>query len=485
MDPLSPPTPSLDALPGLNLLEGLADLHQAVIVIDEAERVLWMSAAFAQLCGRRDVVYGLPVSELLHQRSHRAELVRSFREQGSLTGMHAQLARHGAEPLPVEFSAVTVPANGSGRVVVAIVRPLEEAERRDRKLEHTIEYLRAILDSSGDAVLAVDRKGFITYANPAVERLIGRPAREVMNQPISLLVPPSELERMTAVLKPTTDSQGRDIELACSAGAPVYVSASASRLHLRDGTHAGSVIFLRDVTDRRRSEQELARKNSELEQYVHTVSHDLRSPLVSLIGFTRLLGQDYGDRLDDKGRHFLERIEQAGRTMENLISDLLELSRIGQPNGQKAMVDPLEVLLQLQAELKPRLESQRVDLELPEAPPLVLCDRTRLYQVFSNLIGNAIDHMGDADGCRIRVDVEEEPDAHVICVSDNGVGIDPEHHERIFEIFQSLGPRSGGRRSTGIGLAIVKKIVETHGGRVSVESRPSEGATFRVHLPRA
>ena len=84
-----------------------------------------------------------------------------------------------------------------------------------------------------------------------------------------------------------------------------------------------------------------------------------------------------------------------------------------------------------------------------------------------------------------RVEVRQEDDHHVICVSDNGVGIPPEHHERIFEIFQSLGPRSGGRRSTGIGLAIVKKIVETHGGMVSVESRPSEGATFRVHLPRA
>jgi signal transduction histidine kinase len=121
---------------------------------------------------------------------------------------------------------------------------------------------------------------------------------------------------------------------------------------------------------------------------VRAVSHELRSPLVALLGFSRLLREDYGGQFDEKGRHFVKRIEQAARTMEALIRDFLELSRIG--DGEEAapsLADSRQVLLQLQAELKPRLDAQRVHLDLPAESPLIHCDRTRLYQIFSNLIG--------------------------------------------------------------------------------------------------
>ena len=147
-------------------------------------------------------------------------------------------------------------------------------------------------------------------------------------------------------------------------------------------------------------------------------------------------------------------------------------------------MDPRPVLLQLQAELKPRLDAQGVSLRLPEDTPLLCCNRTRLYQIFSNLIGNALDHMGPVERPAILVEIEDEEDAHVVRVSDNGRGVDPAHHERIFEVFQSLGPRRDGRRGTGVGLAIVRKIAETQGGRAWVESEPGRGACFCVRLPR-
>ena len=121
---------------------------------------------------------------------------------------------------------------------------------------------------------------------------------------------------------------------------------------------------------------------------------------------------------------------------------------------------------------------------LPAHPPLVYCDRTRIYQVFSNLIGNAIHHMVPCAHPRIEVEVLEDEEFHRIVVRDNGRGIAPAHHERIFEVFQSLGARSDGSRGTGIGLAIVRKIAETHGGRAWVESEPGHGATFHVTLRR-
>ena len=170
--------------------------------------------------------------------------------------------------------------------------------------------------------------------------------------------------------------------------------------------------------------------------------------------------------------------------MEALINDLLELSRIGQANGRREQVDPLGLLKQLGHEFKPRLEAASIRLSLPDAPPQLSCVRTQLYQVFSNLIGNAIDHMGDADAPLIEVEVSEESDHCVVCVRDNGVGIAARDHERVFEIFQTLGRRSGERRSTGIGLAIVKKVADGHGGRAWVESEPGQGAAFFVSFPR-
>ena len=205
---------------------------------------------------------------------------------------------------------------------------------------------------------------------------------------------------------------------------------------------------------------------------------------MALLGFSRLLRQDYGEQMDDTALHFIDRIEQAGRTMEELIHDLLEFSRIGQGGDRRAMVDPRSVLLQIAAEMKPRLEALGTELELPAHPPLIYCDRTRLYQVFSNLVGNAIEHMGPCKNPVVTVETWDERESHEISVRDVGRGVAPEDHDRIFEIFQSLGPRADGRRGSGIGLGIVKKIAETHGGRVWNESEPGTGATFRDSFPK-
>jgi PAS domain S-box-containing protein len=405
---------------------------------------------------------------------------------GQIVNERLELTLVGGESFPVELSLTRLGEAGDTCHVVALLRPLADQERRDRQLRHTIEYLGAILDAAPEAVLAVDRNGFVTYANPAIEGLLGHAPEDTVDKPVSAYVrSTAELDRVAAILRTGGEAFTQDIDFRRKDEAIVRVSVSASGLRLPDGTHAGAVLVLHDVTERRRFEAELSRKNSELEHYVHTVSHDLRSPLVSLLGFSRLLRQDYSDRLDDQARHFLDRIEQAGRTMETLTNDLLELSRIGDRSEHKALVDPLRVLSIVQAELKPRLEERGVTLVMPENPPLVLCDRTRLYQVFANLVGNALDHMGSVAEPRIAVQVEEQADGHMITVADNGCGIDPVHHERIFEIFQSLGPRNDGRRGTGVGLAIVRKIAETHGGRVWVESGPGRGSVFRLLLPRS
>ncbi|MEZ7979977.1 MAG: HAMP domain-containing sensor histidine kinase [Myxococcota bacterium] len=233
--------------------------------------------------------------------------------------------------------------------------------------------------------------------------------------------------------------------------------------------------------------EQLTKKNEELETCVRSVSHDLRSPLVSVLGFARLLRDDFGEPIGRTGLHFLDRIEQAGRNMERLLSDMLELSRIEDTPNCEVHVNPIAVLDQLGAELKISLDEAEVTLVVPSEVPILICDRTRLYQLFSNLIGNAIHHA--SAGGRIEVSVETVDDGWEISVADDGPGIAPEDRERIFEAFQTATPppstgRASQKKASGLGLAIVRKIVEAHHGRIYVESEVGEGARFVVWLPR-
>jgi len=238
------------------------------------------------------------------------------------------------------------------------------------------------------------------------------------------------------------------------------------------------------VADRHETHEALEQKNEELETYVRSVSHDLRSPLVSLLGFSRLLRDDYQEILDGAGLHFLDRIEQAGRHMKQLLHDMLELSRIEETSHCRVHVNPTPILQQLSSELKLQLEEKNIQLHLPKDPPTILCDRTRLYQLLSNLIGNAVQHMRLPTAGRITVEIETVSDGWQISVGDNGTGIPVEDRDRIFEAFETGSRPYGHEKTTGLGLAIVKKIVEAHSGRIWVEGDPDVGAQFCVWLPK-
>jgi PAS domain S-box-containing protein len=472
-------TQLVDGLSAQRLLEGLARIYRWLLVTDSDRRVLWMSEGFSTLFGVGELEVGVDARSVIPKlpRPEQVFSLRSaFRNKSHVSALPIEVRKRDGSVICTEVSVLRIDTTESGRsLLLAVARPCEPA----RVATGGDRVARALVDGAPNGMLAVDADGFVTHSNPAARRLTGRTAEQLTGFPAALLFgdSASDLDRIASSFERGDSREYRvSLQLPDSDSTPVLVSVSTFGTGCR-------ALFLRDASPSE-VECELRRANDELEHCVNSLAHDLRSPLVALLGFSRLLRQEYGSLLDATGEHFLDRIDQAGRTMESLVHDLLELSRIGQGGDRPSLVDPRGVLVQLRAELKPRLDVADVALLLPEEPPpLVYCDRTRLYQLLSNLIGNAIEHMGDADDARIEVSVSEVGDGHRITVRDNGRGIPPEHASRIFEPFQSF-PRAEGRRGTGMGLAIVKKIAEKQGGRVWVESAPGEGAAFHVLLPR-
>jgi PAS domain S-box-containing protein len=464
------------------VLSSLSELHELVVVCDEQQRVRWFSDRLGVVAHDADEPLGQHVDKILSGAAN-GELASLHEQVATRLGngaAHVALRTRSGVALNVVLSAFRLPDDPKLTVVVA--RTADEADRSAAALRNNSDYLAAILDCAPDAVIATDRGGFVSYANPGACALFKASAEDLAGRPLASCLPCTS--QVAAVLDGVHEGDVTSHALEIGQGDDTrWLSVSSRRLRLPNGDATGNVVYLRDITEHHRTQLELQAKAEELEHYVAHVSHDLRTPLSSVLGFVRMLRQDFDDQLGTQGRHFLERIEQGGNTMETLITDLLELSRIGHADDDE-LVDPLPILRKIANDWKEHLDAQHVRIELPKVPPMLLCNRTRLYQLFANLVGNALVHMGPRPDACVRVEISETETHHHIAVIDNGKGIASEHHARIFDVFATLGRRNDGRKSTGIGLAIVRKIATTHGGRVWVESQPDRGSKFNVTLAR-
>lgn len=250
---------------------------------------------------------------------------------------------------------------------------------------------------------------------------------------------------------------------------------------------------LHEVRERKRAEDELlerenrlkallaelADKNAELETFVYTVSHDLKTPIVTIEGFIGAIREDFGDLIPEEGERYLGYMSDAALKMESLINDLLELSRIGRLTEKKSTFSFAGIVEVVLKELEPQIRARGIALKIREDLPRVYGERKRLAQVMENLLSNAVKYIGKENPSpRIDVGIEEQSGQEVFFVRDNGIGIEEIYFEKIFQVFQRLPSARKAGEGTGIGLAIVKRVIESHGGRVWLTSVPGKGSTF-------
>ncbi len=225
--------------------------------------------------------------------------------------------------------------------------------------------------------------------------------------------------------------------------------------------------------------------NEELENFVYTVSHDLKSPIVSIQGFASILLNDFHSQLDEDSQHYLKRIQANANQMETLVTDLLELSRIGRVVSPFEEVAIREIITQVLGELVYQIERRGIKTNLPDKMAVVFCDKKRISQVFSNLIENAIKYIGKENPCpTIEIGWKDENDDYLFYIKDNGIGIPKEYHHQIFGLFRQVNQEELDEISSGVGLAIVKRIIDNHGGKIWFDSEPRKGSTFYFTIPK-
>ena len=357
--------------------------------------------------------------------------------------------------------------------------------------------LAAVVESSGDAIITKTLDGVITSWNAAAEHLFGYDEQEAVGRHIDMLMPEDRRAEEAHIISELCNGRRVDhyetVRLSKS-GRMIDISLTISPILDAEGNVVGASKIARDITDRREIEKtllqytrDLERSNQELDEFAYIASHDLKEPLRGLFNNARFLNEDYGDKLDKDGVKRLERLGYLTQRMEQLIDDLLYFSRLGRQALAFQSTDLNLVVDDVAALMETSLAEQNARIVVPRPLPTLICDKTRVTEVYRNLIGNAVKYNNRADktvevGASARSSPGSDEPQQVFFVKDNGIGIEPEFHDDIFRLFKRLNEEDDARKGTGVGLTFVRKIIERHGGRIWLESTPHEGSTFYFTL---
>jgi PAS domain S-box-containing protein len=425
------------------------------------------------------------------------------REAGRFKGELRLLHRDGSS-FPAEVSFAAYGGENGAEQTVIVFRDVSEREKADRKLREAETRFRTLVEQIPaityvEAVDSKERSTNLLYASPQIEAMFGYSPEEWMADPdlFPRLLYPDDREAVLAEDE-RTDESGEPFKAEYRQytrdGRVIWVRDEAT-LVLDEG---GRPLFWQgvmfDITEQKLYEEKLAtlvgelrRSNTELEQFAYVASHDLQEPLRMVASYTQLLARRYEGKLGADADEFIGYAVDGANRMQRLINDLLTYSRVGTRGGEFEPTDSREAFEAARANLRRAIEEAGAEVVLEGELPTVMGDHTQLVQLFQNLLANAIKFRGEGEVPEVRVGAQRLSSSQTewhFWVADNGIGMDARYTERIFRIFQRLHAK-GEYGGTGIGLAVCKKIVERHGGRIWVDSEVGEGTTFHFTLHAA
>ncbi len=477
------------------LLEAAPD---AMVVVDQGgEIVLVNLQAERQFGYRRDELIGQKVTSIIPEGFAErlvADDLRSSEDaltQQIGTGIELTALRKDGSEFPIEIMLSPL-ESADGILVTAAIRNISVRKAAEQTLLQMEGRYRGLLEAAPDAMVVVDDAGRIVLLNLQAEKQFGYRRDELLGQEVTNIIPEGFEERLIAdELRSEEDALaqqiGTGIELVGRRKdrSEFPIEIMLSPLENADGTLVTAAI--RNITARKQAEEhlmkkvaELSRSNEELGQFANIASHDLQEPLRMVASYTQLLSRRYKGKLDSDADEFIAFAVDGASRMQRLIQDLLTFSRVG-TKGTELLRTSSEGALE-QALLNLHGATEESGAQVTHGPlPEVMADEAQLIQLFQNLIGNAIKYQGAGTPAVHIAAVPHRDGRWRFSVKDNGLGIDPQYFERIFGMFQRLHKREE-YAGTGIGLAICKKIVERHGGVISVNSKLGEGATFEFSL---
>ena len=460
----------------------LAHSYDALVLTSAEGTPLFASPSIQRILGYTPEEYvtlnRVDLTHPDHLDEEPAILQRILEQPGvSLSPQQTRLRHKDGSWRWIEYTATNLLNDPNIAAIVFHLRDITESKRADE----TQHLLAAIVSSSDDAIVSKTLQGIITSWNAAAERLFGYTAAEAVGQAILLIIPPELHHEEVTILSKLRRGERIDhyetVRLRKD-GTKVNVSLSISPVRDRQGKVIGAAKIARDITERVRLEQ---RKD----EFISMASHELKTPVTSLKGFTAILQRYLSKQKDEQGLTYLAKIERQIDRLIGLVSELLDISRIqtGKLTFQEEVFDLSSLAREMVENVQQTTQTHRLYLESAD-PVQVMGDRERIGQVLMNLLTNAIKYSPRSD--RVIISVTGQADQARMSVQDFGIGIAPEHQQHIFERFYQVTGSDGNTfPGLGIGLYLSNEIVSRHGGHIVVESAPERGSTFTVSLPQA
>jgi PAS domain S-box-containing protein len=477
------------------LIEAAPD---AMVVVNTYGKIVLLNVQAEKQFGyRRDELLGQKVTNIIPAGFAErliADGTRSATEalaQQIGAGIELTALRKDSSEFPIELMLSPL-ESAEGILVTAAIRNISVRRAADKHLAAMEARYRGLLEAAPDAMVVVNTDGEIVLLNVQAEKQFGYRRDELLGQKVTNIIPVGFAERLIADdLRSAEDALaqkiGAGIELTAlrKDGSEFPVEIMLSPLQSTEGILITAAI--RDITKRKGVEfqllktvEELNRSNEELGQFAYIASHDLQEPLRMVASYTQLLSRRYKGKLDADADEFIAFAVDGASRMQRLIQDLLAYSRVG-TKGRDLLATASDAALQQALTNLHGAIQESGALVTYEALPTVMADEAQLVQLFQNLVGNAIKYQS-AGVPKVHISAARNNGKKwIFAVQDNGLGIDPRYFKKIFGMFQRLHKREE-FAGTGIGLAICKKIVERHGGKISVESQPGRGSTFRFAL---